>query len=280
MNKVFDSGLNVKVNDSNKWRLEDITDMYQKYIASLGELDEKSKLLFLKGIKLDELKNNQETECEDRFAMELQLLSQRQNSIDLTMRLLEKGIITREDVKTIHGWVIKGSSDDVKENYPFRSDNERWVGSFNTNGSRNVDYMPPDYNDIATLLNELLGYLNSPNTSENDIFVKPFIAHALLGYLQPFNNGNTRLARVMQHGKIITGTNEVLGTDFKKPIFYLSRNYLMTRPQYRDFLKYVAVDQNNEAWNNWIKYNLNMTNEQLYYLGNQLDSYKKRVLSR
>ena len=57
---------------------------------------------------------------------------------------------------------------------------------------------------------------------------------------------------------------------------YLSRNYLISRIQYRSLLKDLAIEGNNVVWNNWFKYNLNMVSEQLYYL----DANVKKLIKK
>jgi Fic family protein len=184
--------------------------------------------------------------------------------------------LTPVDIKKIHRVVIKGSSDDLEKNYDFRKDNDKWVGSFGINGETNIDYLPPDYNEIMDLMNVILEYLNEKNNVNfENLFIKPLVAHALIAYLQPFGNGNTRLARVLQHCKICANTNEVFNTDLNKPVLYLSKNYLITRGDYRGLIKNLAINQDDDAWNKWFNYNLNMIDEQLYFHEDNLKKLKR-----
>ena len=275
MDRLVENIRNITVNDNNSYHLEDTYKMYLEYLKKLSELEERKTNYFLRYLKDNELSNNQETEFEEPFITGLTKLSQRQNSINTTMKLFEKGFLTKEDIKKIHRLVIKGSSDDTKNNYEFRMDNEKWVGSF-VNGKRDVHYIPPDYKIIDELLNQILLYLNEKNYDEHNIFIKPLIVHALLAYVQSFGNGNTRLARVIQHCKVCTMSNEMLGYNFSTPTFYLSENYLKTRPQYRELIKKIAADKDMESWNKWFNYNLNMIDEQLYFLDNNLTKYRRK----
>lgn len=275
MDRLVENIRNITVNDNNSYHLEDTYKMYLEYLKKLSELEERKTNYFLRYLKDNELSNNQETEFEEPFITGLTKLSQRQNSINTTMKLFEKGFLTKEDIKKIHRLVIKGSSDDTKNNYEFRMDNEKWVGSF-VNGKRDVHYIPPDYKIIDELLNQILLYLNEKNYDEHNIFIKPLIVHALLAYVQSFGNGNTRLARVIQHCKVCSMSNEMLGYNFSTPTFYLSENYLKTRPQYRELIKKIAADKDMESWNKWFNYNLNMIDEQLYFLDNNLTKYRRK----
>lgn len=276
MDSLIGNIRNIKIFDSSLFHIEDTVRVYNAYLKKLLELDPAKLKYFIQNLKNREIINNQETELEESFLLELFKLSQRKNSIDITMNLIYQNNLTTTDVKKIHRAVIKGSSDDKEQNYEYRTDNNKWVGSFGTNGEARVDYLPPDFTEIIELMNVILDYFNeNDNTNFENLFIKPLVAHALIAYLQPFGNGNTRLARVLQHCKICMNTNDVFKTQFTKPVLYLSKNYLLTRGQYRGLIKNLAIQKDDDAWNKWFNYNLNMIDEQLYYIDKQLTQYIK-----
>lgn len=274
MDSLISNIRNIKIYDSSMFHMEDIIEKYDEYIKKLIDLDPKKLKNFILTLKNRELINNQEAELEESFLLELCKLSQRVDSIDTTMNCLKTSDLTKNDIKKIHRIVIKGSSDDLEKNYDFRSDNNKWVGHYGTNGQARVDYFPPNYEELDEILDIVLEYLNEQNNNIDNIFFKPLIVHALIAYIQPFGNGNTRLSRVLQHCKICETTNEIFNTDFQRPILYLSKNYLVSRGQYRGLIKNIAVEKNDDAWNKWFKYNLNMIGEQLFYLDTQLSKYR------
>lgn len=279
MEQVVKSIEDIQLTSRVKEHLEITYKDYQIFLEELCKLDDKTLTYFLKTLKDRELINNQETELEDTFLMELYRYRQRKDSIEIVTGLFEDGIITIEEIKKLHRVVIKGSTDDVQKNYNYRSDNDKWVGGYGTSGDIRVDYYPPDYKEVIALMSQTLEFLNSNlETGDlNHILVKPFIVHGAIAYIQPFGNGNTRLSRVLQHGKIWQMTNNSLGTNLSLPVLYLSKNYLMTRPKYRNLIKQIATEQN---WNAWIDYNLDMTDEQLYFSNSKLQSVKKIVLKK
>lgn len=277
MDKLIGNMRDIKIYDNSLFHIEDTVNAYNDYIKKLLELDPVKLKYFIQTLKNREIINNQETELEESFLLELFKLSQRKDSIDITMSLMNQNELSITDVKKIHRLVIKGSSDDLESNFDYRKDNNKWVGSFGTNGEARIDYLPPDYNEILDLMGVILEYLNEKDNSNfENLFIKPLIVHALIAYLQPFGNGNTRLARVLQHCKICTDTNEVFKTEFNKPILYLSKNYLITRGQYRGLIKNIAVEKSDDAWNKWFNYNLNMIDEQLYFLNTNLTQYMRQ----
>ena len=277
MDKLVSNIRNIKIYDNSMFHLEEIIEKYKQYIESLSQLDPTKLKYFIKNLKNREILDNQEAEMEDSFLIELFQLSQRRDSIDITMKYFEDNNLTTDEMKKVHRLVIKGSSDDIEANYDLRSDNNKWVGHFGTNGEQRVDYMPPDYNEIEELINETLYYLNDLKSDNfENLFIKPLIVHALIAYIQPFGNGNTRLARVLQHCKICSTTNSLFHKEFNYPTMYLSKNYLLTREKYRGLIKNIAIDKDNDAWNKWFQYNLNMIDEQLYFLNTNLNQYRKR----
>lgn len=275
MDKLVGNIKNIKIYDNTMFHIDDVLNKYVEYLEILQQLDPSKLKKFIRHLKNREIINNQETEMEESFMLELFKLSQRKDSIDITMKAFEDDSITIDEIKKIHRVVIKGSSDDLEDNYDLRSDNKKWVGHYGTNGAQRVDYIPPDFNEIEELLTEVLSYLNEQdNTNFINIFIKPLIAHAALAYIQPFGNGNTRLARVLQHCKICNSTNKMFNTEFTHPTIYLSRNYLLSRGQYRGLITNLAVNKDDDAWNKWFEYNLNMLDEQLFFLDKQVNNYK------
>lgn len=271
---------NLKVYDNTLFHLEDIEKAYTTYLDKLlkSGLSPKTIGLLLQVLKNRELLNTQQAEQENSFLISIYQMSQRKNSIDTMVKYLHgKDRLTSKQFQELHKMTIEGTSDDIKENYPYRTDNEKWVGSYGTNGSRNIDYMPPDYNDIPELADYILEFLSNDSTNLFDnVFIKPFAAHALIAYLQPFGNGNTRVARLLQHGYIWKESIEKYNLKLESPALFLSENYLMTRQYYRALLKNIAVEKDNDAWNKWFNYNLNMVDEQLYKITNDLDEYVRK----
>ncbi len=58
----------------------------------------------------------------------------------------------------------------------------------------NVDYIPPEYNDIPVLLDELVNYVN---TSDDHPLIKAAVVHYQLVTIHPFEDGNGRTARLI-----------------------------------------------------------------------------------
>lgn len=268
---------NLKVYDNTLFHLEDTEKAYKEYLDKLlnSNLSAKNISVLLQVLKNRELLNTQEAELENSFLMAVYQMTQRKNSIDAMVKVLNsKDKLSDKQFQELHKLAIQGTSDDLEANYPYRSDNEKWVGSFGTNGDRRIDYMPPEYTEIPELMNYILEFLSKDSSYLFDnVFLKPFTAHALIAYLQPFGNGNTRVARLLQHGYIWKNTMKKYNIKLESPALFLSENYLLTRQSYRSLIKNIVVERGNDSWNKWFNYNLNMIDEQLYKVTRDLDEY-------
>jgi len=274
MDYLFQTFEDILLTDDIKYSFEDVLDKYKTYLDKLEKLELRKQKLYLAFIKNREIIATHETEQQESFMLGLYSSMQKENSIDVTKAMFQKGNITKDDVKEIHSHIIKGSLDDKIENYEYRSDNDKWVGTFNYKGERIVHYIPPNYEMIDPYLNIILNYLNEKNIDDTrDILLRPFVVHALIAYLQPFGNGNTRLGRAVQHGKIWQMTNEVYNHKFEDPTLYLSDRYLATRGDYRNRIKNLANYKDDTRWNSWFMYNLYMIDEKLTFLDTQLNQY-------
>lgn len=267
---------NIKVFDNTMFHLEDCMDSYQKYMKLLDGLSLKELAIFLQTLKEKEIINNQETENEPTLLMEMIANSEKKNSIGMMADLINSGRdITVEDVKDIHKRLLRGTSDDLEKNYEYRNFDVR-VSSVE-DGKEVLQYLPPQPEEIIPYMEYILNYLNDDsNLQIETIFLKPIIAHAYISILQPFGNGNTRIARLIQYGKIFDLTNKFFGKSYPHPIIYLSKNYLLTRGNYRQSIGNIAKFHNDESWNKWFKYNLNRIEDQLRYYNNNLEDYYRR----
>lgn len=270
--KNFDNGM---TEYTKEYTLETIEN-YKEYLKMIDELPEKFKKAFLETLKKEEIKHNQETENENPFLISLYENIGDMNSIDLGMKLLEKkdGLIS-QDLKKIHYRIMQGTSSS-EEMYEFRRKNNIVVEGM-TAGRRDVHFIPIDKKDIPKAVKLICEYLNSQATTEEDILIKPFTAHALIAGLQGFTDGNTRLARLVSHLKIWQLSKQYGITNVNLPAIYMSKSFYMMRGGYRDKIRNIMVDKTNESWNSWYNFNLNAFNEQLHFGKTNLEELKRRI---
>lgn len=275
LDKIFDFKISSSTDD---YILETLKD-YKLYLSLISKLDPKLKKAFLRTIKQTEVINNQEMEHEDEFMIRLEMNSYAngmpRTSIDVMSDfVLNEKDMNLKDFEKIHRLLIRGTEDDIQRNYLIR-DFETSVCEVN-NGNLITQYIPPSPEEIHAYLYKLFNFMNNlDNCNEKDIFYKSILEHFYIAALQPFGNGNTRMARLMEYSEIFKLTRKFLDGDIEQPVLFMSKNHLMTRQAYRNNIANLVCEPNDENFNKWVNYNLNAINEQLYYCTNKL---QKRII--
>ena len=273
--KLLESAQNIKLDDYNKYLLEETTERYEEYLRELQGFDERNLRNFLDTIRRHEIENNHRTESMSRFMISFYSQLMEKDSLTKLVELLnERKELNKEDIKNLHKILMEGTDCEIGSD-DYRKTDTKFVGAFNADGSKRIDYMPIPSDTIEECMESVISMLNEP--VDGNVFVNPFIVHGLIAVMQPFDDGNTRTSRLLQHGKIWTSTNAFYGTSFEQPTIYLSENYLFSKKQYRELITKLALEESDEAWNQWIKYNMFRVDEQLNYLGNNVTQLKRRL---
>ena len=275
LDKIFD----YKINSDTDYYIEETLEEYKLYLKLLEQLEPKLRKAFFRTIKSSEIINNHEMEHEDGFMIQLQMNSNAngmpKTSIDvMTDFVLNNKNMTIKDFEKIHRLLIRGTSDDISRNYPIRNFDTKVYEI--TDGKERVQYIPPAPEEIQKYLTKLFDFMNNlEDCTEKDIFYKSILEHFYISALQPFGNGNTRMARLIEHSEIFKLSRKTLGSTIEQPALYVSKNHLMTRKTYRDSIARLVSEPTEENFNKWFNYNLNTINEQLYFCNNAL---KKRII--
>lgn len=261
------------LSDRNKFFLEDLMYNYSDYIDGLKKDDLKVLNSYLTGLKHAEVRSNQNFDERDFLYLEaIENMVKENSSVCAMVKLFRKNKdITPCDVKYLHELIMRGTLTD-NGNYDYRSDDNKFVGAINSDGTKRIDYMPILCSDIENSMNQTLDYLNSKN---EDPFIVPFITHGIIATMQPFDDGNTRTARLLQHGKIWTNTKDMYDINLRYPALYLSSVYYRYGNQYRELLANLANNKDNDAWNEWLRFNFNLANEQLVGYNRTLERLRK-----
>ena len=61
------------------------------------------------------------------------------------------------------------------------------------------------------------------------------------------------------------------------PIVYATRQYFPYRNQYRDLIKNIAVQNNEEAWDEWFSFNLRRIQDNIYLNKQNIELSKQRI---
>lgn len=251
-------------------------ELYEDLVKKILDLDPEMRNRFLVQLKNADIIDNQAMEKEDSFLISLYNSFEDKTAIDLLIENYGEKL-DKEKLVTIHDKILKGTSSSKKTG--LRTNNLKFVGSWE-NDERKIQYFPILDSQIDAAINEFLAFYNSNInliSQESDIFVKPIIYHGLLATLQLFKDGNTRFARTLQNVEIWGLFNTQLEKQIDLPILYASRQYFPYRNDYRGLVKDIAVNHNEEAWNNWISFNLKRLQESLYVDDQRLEIIKSMI---
>lgn len=254
---------------------KDTLEKYKEYVQKLMELSEEERTIFLQAIKSAEIVDNQKLEKENSFLIGLYMQTQKLNAIDYLLSV--DSPLTKENVKISNQLILQGTSHEKYASGEYRQNNRKFVGKWNIDGSRDIKYFPLPYPEIDHAMEKLLAYYNQETVNEIDILLKPLIVHGLIAALQMFEDGNTRLGRVIQSIELWHLSNQFLETKLPQPALYMSRSYYPFREQYREKITNIVVENNQEGWNNWLHFNLNRIEDQIQFNEYNLEQYRTRL---
>ena len=264
----------IKVSKNTMEYLNETLDIYKKYLALIESLPERMKNAFLETLKRNELKHNQKAEHENMFLIELHKTLDQTNSIDLGISKLSSKI-TSKDLEELHDKIMDGTDEEGK-NFGYRKKDDKVVEGLES-GSRDIHFIPIRKNDIDKAIDMVCDFINSQATNEEEIFLKPFTAHAIIAMLQAFPDGNTRLARLIHHLKIWQLSRKFNLTNINLPAIYRSKSFFMMRKNYRENIRKIVIEKTDDAWNRWYNFSLDAVNEQLNYGMYNLTELRRRL---
>ena len=249
-------------------------DLYKEYHDMIMSLSSSLRSNYLQILKSEDIINNQVVEKENSFLLSLYYKTHPKNAMDEMIRCCNSEITASEFIK-IHDKLLDGTSSEDQKG--LREDNLKFVGTY-VAGQRQIDYFPILEKDIVKALREYLSLINDKKRvqSKEDAFLKPIIYHGLLAALQLFKDGNTRYARLIQHINLWYYTNQTLGYDFSLPTVYATKQYAAGRASYRGLIKSIAITENDDAWNNWIIFNLKCLQNNIWVNQSNIETLKRR----
>ena len=149
--------LDVKIDEFNIQENDYALELYEDYLYKLNDLDKTQLKRYLTVLKNADLKDNQNLEKEDSFLLSLYLQSERKHAIDVALNASE---LNEEDLLKIHGILLKGTSSSELDNYSYRKNNRKFVGSWE-NGKRIIQYLPLDFKEIEEAMKPFFQYYNT-----------------------------------------------------------------------------------------------------------------------
>ncbi len=273
--KLFDEVKNLVIYDYCIERELEILDKYIEYINNIYSLKETVQEKYLNSIKVQEVMDTQLLEKEDSYLLALYLMTKKECAMDYFFNDPLSMDITRNKIINAHKRLLEGTSSSEYATKDYRTDNNAFV-AICQDGNVKIRYFTIDFKDIETAINNLTVYYNG-NLHNQYTLIKPILIHGLVGAIQLFDDGNTRLGRMLQNIKIYELTNKNLDINLSLPALYNSRSYKDYRTQYREKLGAMVVEPGEETWNKWINFNLNRIEDQIYYANSKLNEYKRAI---
>ena len=278
-------------------------DLYKDFIDKYEQIDEKTiydeamrmnETLYLHSMELNNTAEKQKLITS--FANE----RVRKDSIPYVCeKYLSKHHINIPNIKKLHTILMEGIALEESKQKSFRKDNEMFVGFWIDKDTKYVHYYPTMSRHITKQMESVLVYLNDPELNQAIpntylvnyqyidnfdkkyvLFLQPLIVHALITIVQPFEDGNSRTARLINYASMLGHTNQIFYKDYKLPLIYLSKFYLPYNRQYRNYIKNIAVEPNSDNWNKWFMMGLHTMQDYMNYADtfindNQLIKNKK-----
>ncbi|MBR3661052.1 MAG: Fic family protein [Bacilli bacterium] len=277
---IFDILDNYVPSEDIRNQVEYTMELYLDLVNKLKEYSDEEQQNFLQTLKESDIIDNQSIEKEDSFLIALHKKFEHSFSIDLLIeKICTNTPISKEEFISIHDTLLLGTSSEDK--LGLRDNDLKFVGSFDINPNtkyhfenRAISYFPLKHTEIDIAINKFLNFINSnikPN-DQYDAMLLPIICHGLIATLQLFKDGNTRYGRLFQNVLIYKLANEELNLNLNLPLVYATRQYASFRGAYRQKLENIVLNNNNEAWEEWINFNLKRIQDGIFYNFHCLDT--------
>ena len=175
--------------------------------------------------------------------------------------------VSHDRIKELHDFIQRGTDE-----YDYRSI-PAWVQKVSKE-KKIIFWYGAKPEDINKFMDEFIELYKIKNLS-NNIFLECMIIHLLFMKIHPFKDGNGRTARLLTNVKFAEVSNRLFDSDLKISPLHLSHSVYRNRDTYNQRLNAIYFDLDheiNESVNKYIKYMLDMYNEQLFYMDNLLKS--------
>lgn len=161
--------------------------------------------------------------------------------------------ITPQFLLDIQKIVTNGTLEDKKDEGTFRNNNDIVVGDGIE--SDKVAHIPPNHEDIGSLISELCNFANNENENFIHPIIKGIIIHFLIGYIHPFNDGNGRTARSIFYWYMLSRDYWLF------EYLAVSRRIVRSRKEYDLAYLYTEYDEMDLTY--FIKYNIECIDDSL-----------------
>lgn len=257
----------IKLKSNTLYHLEDTSKEFDKYIELLRNYRPETVVTFLI----------------DSFEKEIEKSNLIENHITNYLEINEKNIfydslnINHQRIKNLHRFALdKDTVDDYRKD-------EAWVG-YDRNGERHIYWYGAEPENIKAFMDDFIKEYkaNSLSLLNSNPFLKSALITMLFIRIHPFGDGNGRTARILYDMKFTEMINKIYKTNLKIAPLHISNSILINQPTYvytLDSLYFDVKHDCNDEINRWFDFCLDMTDEQLYFLSNELKNNNRYLSS-
>lgn len=250
----------IKLNDTILVHLDETNRDFDKYINQLKKFPPLTILYFLI--------NSFSNEIIDTNLIENHIIDPIEiNNYNIFIKSLS---MNNKRIKELHQFVTR----DTNLN-DYRTSEVRVSGI--NNGKEEIFWYGVNPEEINKFMNDFLKIYHNHSLSfiNQNPFVKGALLHLLFVRIHPFSDGNGRTARIIHTIKFTQMVNDIYKCHLKISPLHLSQSILLNKLTYQKRINNIYFDlehDSNKEINDFIDFILDMTDEQLFYMGNQLEN--------
>lgn len=250
----------IKLNDTILVHLDETNRDFDKYINQLKKFPPLTILYFLI--------NSFSNEIIDTNLIENHIIDPIEiNNYNIFIKSLS---MNNKRIKELHQFVTR----DTNLN-DYRTSEVRVSGI--NNGKEEIFWYGVNPEEINKFMNDFLKIYHNHSLSfiNQNPFIKGALLHLLFVRIHPFSDGNGRTARIIHTIKFTQMVNDIYKCHLKISPLHLSQSILLNKITYQKRINNIYFDlehDSNKEINDFIDFILDMTDEQLFYMGNQLEN--------
>ena len=243
--------------------LQDTNHDFIEYLKKIAKYDENYIVDYWIYLQYRELSYNQKIEN-----IEFDKINLLDNSI-----FFNTLNISHKRIHELHNFAVKGQ---YEPTFEYRKCDVRH-SRYNINGEEDIFWRGANYQDVYKFMTDFIKIYKQKDISilMSNPFLKSALIHLLFIRIHPYNDGNSRTARLLHNAKFTEGINNIYGTKLKISPLNLSNSIYVNKVSYLQRLNNIYFDLEhdcNDEINDWFNMMLNMADEQIFYSTNKLDS--------
>ncbi|MBP3765590.1 MAG: Fic family protein [Bacilli bacterium] len=255
---------NVVISSDNLNRAFYTLKEYNEYVSKFKKYDQDAFGLLLVKAFYNELRDS--NRIEDHIIYPEEVLNGDYNIDDFN--------ISHTRIKQLHSFSERGTGE-----YDYRKI-DAWVRLLQ-NDKETIFWYGAKPCDIEKFMDDYINLYKSDLYDDN-MFLKCILLHLTLMRIHPFKDGNGRTIRLLTDMKFTELTNRLFNTNLAIAPLHLSNSLYRNKARYNSIIDSIYFDMDhdsNKEINNFIKFMLDMYDEQIFYMNSLLDRSKISLLN-